>query len=124
MGNDDLIERARAALDGVTDGPWTLNDRALAPVHWPEGCTHLSDVAFAHLNVEHEDRETCVNALVFAAQARTLVPALADALKASNARVAELEQQQVEVYADMERARNILTKTLDAMNAAEALDGN
>lgn len=78
----ELIERAEAALEGVTEGPWTLNDRGLAPVDWG-GASHLSDVAFAFVNTDHEDREACIRALVFSAASRSLVRELKEALKAA-----------------------------------------
>lgn len=66
--------------EAAPSGDWTVNDRALAPVTWPDDATHLSDVAFALLNVEHDDRDACVAALVFAAAARTALPAALEEL--------------------------------------------
>lgn len=100
--------RALELAEQATPGDWTLNDRALAPVTWPEGASHLSDVAFAFLNVEHEDRDACIAALVFAASARTALPAALEAV--AKARMALSDLMRRHDWKEQESARALLAE--------------
>lgn len=64
---DDIVARARAALEGVTRGPWKLGNRHYPDVvHTPRGCLWHPDLGRINDPTDGE----------FIAAARTLVPEL------------------------------------------------
>lgn len=106
MTNDELIARAEAALDGVTKGPWCrdaifMQDDHACRVAFPEehgipGETiaecfqNWTDCENGpHQRISWKSAEANAN---FITASRDLVPALTAALKASEARVKELEE--------------------------------
>lgn len=110
MTNDELIARAEAALEGVTDGPWELRLFQSGTVQvmireWADGSPnkqhggstygfHSAYMTMHNIGTRDEvetDNEKYRNGR-FIAKARDLVPDLIAALKASEARVKELEE--------------------------------
>lgn len=82
---DDLIARAKAALEGVTVGPWTADSESYG--------------AWGHMILQQDNQLTDIAEMVvyradanFIAAARQLVPDLIAALEARDARIAELER--------------------------------
>jgi hypothetical protein len=79
--SDDIIARAEAALEGVTDGPWSCyGNMAHEVFQEPTADSEGADVAHSVCHIEDSR---------FIAAARTLVPALVAELKTARA---ELEQ--------------------------------
>jgi hypothetical protein len=110
MNNDELIARSEAALEGVTEGPWKLRLYQSGTVQvmireWADGSPdtrqggstygyHSAYMSMHNIGTRDDaetDNEKYRNGK-FIAESRDLVPALIAALKASEARVKELEE--------------------------------
>lgn len=110
MNNDELIARSEAALKGVTKGPWKLRLYQSGTVQvmirdWADGSPdtrqggstygyHSAYMSMHNIGTRDDaetDNEKYRNGK-FIAESRDLVPALLAALKASKARVKELEE--------------------------------
>lgn len=84
MTNTDLIKEADELCEGATPGPWKRHDTSdYAEIHdshtWGKSLPPLALVG-------HADNAA------FIARSRSLVPALADALKSANAEIARLTE--------------------------------
>ncbi|WP_205879611.1 hypothetical protein [Mycobacterium paragordonae] len=101
---DDIIARAEAALEGVTDGPWVAEysgEQGNCVIPHDAQSTREA-VCTTHLYYQVADAE-------FIAAARTLVPALAAELEAARAEAAQwksLWQQNTENAAEAMRERD------------------
>ena len=77
MTNRDLIERARASLEGVTEGPWLHSSG-------DDGWEVQVKGSYAWIASLADDDQALASA-VFIAESRTLVPNLLDALERAEA---------------------------------------
>jgi hypothetical protein len=96
----DEVERIRARADAATPGPWIANESIPAnryQVLWFDGelcdCCNEPDWARAHLLADFFKAERSEADALFAAQARTDIPRLLDALAAERARRERVEAE-------------------------------
>jgi uncharacterized small protein (DUF1192 family) len=133
---DDILARARAALDGVTPGPW---ETQCYP--WPTqiGCCPLvGNPRSAHHKMRNVAAANTDQDIRFIAAARSLVPEMADEIARLRAEVERLrEAERTAWIAGRDAAAEVVkacalalpqmaaveTKALRVMDVAEFLDG-
>lgn len=109
---DDLVERAEAALEGVTDGPWTEHDKGRHPNAYVCGATE---------NYEHGDDQPVVAYIVginveanrrFIAFTRQWVPEAVAHIVALTKQSAKQKAESLEFKAKADERAEILVKEL------------
>lgn len=99
--SDDVVSRARAALQGVTRGPWRWTDHRVPDLEGRAGEPGVYEYDSTILEADHHGECGCRSACQldlwindidarFIAESRTLVPDLVSALEAARAEVARL----------------------------------
>jgi len=83
MSTDDLVTRGRAVLQGVTEGPWEVDQRHR--IIWLGDC----DLGF-RIGEHHQADENAR----FVAEARTLVPEMVAEIEALRAQLAAHNRHQ------------------------------
>ncbi|AXH69201.1 hypothetical protein SEA_RYADEL_104 [Mycobacterium phage Ryadel] len=115
----DVVARAKAALEGVTEGPWETRVHAMPGATVDEWyvreITHTFDPSMHRLNVlkvrgaTHAARQCCWPPTVadaeFIASARSLVPELIAEVELKSAQLAEWRAQYDAINAENERLR-------------------
>lgn len=119
--SDDLVKRAREAMQGVTEGPWQPGEALLGAVfNW-------------HLPTDHPNAIICQEATEadadFIAAARQLVPEMARRIEAQDKLIAELTNALIPFAAAFDLSLHTLCKTrtlgcVEAMAAHQTLGGS
>ena len=102
--SDDLVKRARDALNGVTEGPWI--DYEFSADHWVAFKSDDSGPAM-RIGSWHDQREANAR---FIAASRDLVPAMADRIEELEAKLAKAVDAGVDVGASLSAAISLLER--------------
>jgi hypothetical protein len=89
--SDDLIDRARAALDGVTPGPWVHDPKLFSNVYSDDATGSIVATCTGFTYARRPPAVEAANAR-FIAFARSLVPEMADEIARLRAEVERLRE--------------------------------
>ena len=123
--SDDLVNRAREVLDGVTPGPWREDGPTWNKIVWSDADNRVCFMAHSNGLNDYRDEATAR----FIAASRQLVPKMADCIEALQAEVREMALQYLatagqaqEALAEVERMRGALRALMDVVDHPDQND--
>jgi hypothetical protein len=111
--SDDILARARAALDGVTPGPWVHDPKLFSNVYSDDATGSIVATCTGFTYARRPPADEAANAR-FIAFARSLVPEMADEI--ARLRAQGLREAAETILTAMERAQIDMTILRKFMN--------